>query len=84
MSPVRNENGEYYAMIQNALGTPRANPVAFSELPKNNEIEPLINTSLALEVKLIDGLRFKTQISGEIDNYKKNFITPALSVEKMR
>ncbi|MCR1854387.1 SusC/RagA family TonB-linked outer membrane protein [Parabacteroides distasonis] len=76
MSPVRNENGEYYAMIQNALGTPRANPVAFSELPKNNEIEPLINTSLALEVKLIDGLRFKTQISGEIDNYKKNFYNP--------
>ena len=63
-------------MIQNALGTPRANPVAFSELPKNNEIEPLINTSLALEVKLIDGLRFKTQISGEIDNYKKNFYNP--------
>lgn len=76
MSPVRNEEGEYYAMIQNALGTPRANPVAFSELPKNNEIEPLINTSLALEVKLIDGLKFKTQLSGEIDNYKKNFYNP--------
>lgn len=29
MSPVKDENGEYYAMIQNALGTPRANPVAF-------------------------------------------------------
>lgn len=36
----------------------------------------MINTSLALEVKLIDGLRFKTQISGEIDNYKKNFYNP--------
>lgn len=34
MSPVRNENGEYYAMIQNALGTPRANPVAFSGYTK--------------------------------------------------
>lgn len=76
MSPVKNEQGEYYAMIQNALGTPRANPVAFSELPKNNEIEPLINTSLALEIKLLEGLKFKTQVSGEIDNYKKNFYNP--------
>lgn len=76
MSPVKNEQGEYYAMIQNALGTPRANPVAFSELPKNNETEPLINTSLALEIKLLEGLKFKTQVSGEIDNYKKNFYNP--------
>lgn len=76
LSPVRNEKGEFYAMIQNALGTPRANPVAFSELPKNNETEPLINTSLALEIKLIDGLNLKTQLSGEIDNYKKNFYNP--------
>lgn len=76
MSPVMNEEGEYFAMIQNALGTPRANPVAFSELPKNNEMEPLINTSLALEINIIDGLRFKTQVSGEIDNYKKNFYNP--------
>lgn len=76
LSPVRNEKGEFYAMIQNALGTPRANPVAFSELPKNNETEPLINTSLAVEIKLMSGLNFKSQLSGEIDNYKKNFYNP--------
>ena len=76
MSPVKNEEGEYYAMIQSALGTPRANPAAFSELPKINEIEPLINTSLALEVKLIDGMTLKTQLSGELDSWRKNLYNP--------
>lgn len=76
MSPVFNEKGEYFSMIQNALGTPRANPVAFSDLPKNSTLEPLINTSLAVEVKLIDGLILKTQLSGEIDNERQNFYNP--------
>lgn len=76
MSPVFNEKGEYFSMIQNALGTPRANPVAFSDLPKNSTLEPLINTSLAVEVKLIDGLILKTQLSGEIDNKRQNFYNP--------
>lgn len=76
MSPVKNDQGEYYAMIQNSLGTPRANPVAFSDLPKNSEMEPLVNTSLALEVKLIEGMTLKTQLSGELDSYRKNFYNP--------
>lgn len=76
MSPVKNEEGEYYAMIQSSLGTPRANPVAFSELPKNSVIEPHITTALALEVKLIDGLTLKTQLSGELYSYRKNFYNP--------
>lgn len=76
LSPVKNEDGDYYAMIQNSLGTPRANPVAFSELPKISEIEPLINSSLALEVKLIDGMTLKTQLSGELDSWRKNFYNP--------
>lgn len=76
MSPVKNEDGEYYAMIQSALGTPRANPVAFSELPKNSSIEPLVNTSLALEVKLIEGMTLKTQLSGELDSWRNNFYNP--------
>lgn len=76
MSPVKDENGEYYAMIQNALGTPRANPVAFSDLPKNNVMEPLITSSLALDVKLIDGLKLRTQLSGEIDSWRQNFYNP--------
>lgn len=76
MSPVFNEKGEYFSMIQNALGTPRANPVAFSDLPKNSTLEPLINTSLAVEFKLIDGLILKTQLSGEIDNKRQNFYNP--------
>lgn len=76
LSPVKNEDGEYYAMIQNSLGTPRANPVAFSELPKNSEIEPMINTSLALELKLIDGMTLKTQLSGELDSWRRNFYNP--------
>lgn len=78
MSPVFNEKGEYFSMIQNALGTPRANPKAFSDLPKNSTLEPLINTSLAVEVKLIDGLILKTQLSGEIDNTRQNFYNPRL------
>lgn len=76
MSPVKDDEGNYFSMIQNALGTPRANPVAFCELPKNSVIEPLINTSLALEIKLLDGLKVKTQLSGEIDNWRKNFYNP--------
>ncbi len=78
MSPVRNEEGVYYAMIQNALGTPRANPAAFSDLPKIKSMEPIINSSLALDVKLTDDLKFRTQISGEIDNYRYNFYNPIL------
>lgn len=76
MSPVVNSEGEYYAMIQNALGTPRLSPVAFTELPVNNTMQPIINTSLALDIKLWDGLKFKTQISGEIDNWRQNFYNP--------
>lgn len=78
MSPVMDESGQYFPMMQSAVGTPRANPVAFSELPKNSEIEPLINTSIALEIYLIEGLKFKTQISGEIDSWRKNFYNPRL------
>ena len=76
MSPVKNEDGEYYAMIQNALGTPRANPVAFSDLPKNHVMEPLITSSLALDIKLLDGLKLMTQLSGEIDSWRQNFYNP--------
>lgn len=76
LSPVRDENGDYYAMIQNSLGTPRANPVAFSDLQSIKEMEPLVNLSMALDIKLIDGMNLRTQISGEIDNYKKNFYNP--------
>lgn len=76
MSPVKNEDGEYYAMIQNALGTPRANPVAFSDLPKNHVMEPLITSSLALDIKLLDGLKLRTQLSGEIDSWRQNFYNP--------
>lgn len=76
MSPVVNPEGEYYAMIQNALGTPRLSPVAFTELPVNNTMEPIINTSLALDIKLFDGLKFRTQVSGEIDSWRQNFYNP--------
>ena len=63
-------------MIQNALGTPRANPVAFSDLPKNHVMEPLITSSLALDIKLLDGLKLRTQLSGEIDSWRQNFYNP--------
>lgn len=76
MAPVKDENGNYYAMIQNALGTPRANPAAFSDLPKISSIEPLINSSLALDIKLNSDLKLRTQISGEIDNFRNNFYNP--------
>lgn len=76
MSPVVNPDGEYYAMVQNALGTPRLSPVAFSELPVNKVVEPIVNTSLALEIKLIDGMKFKTQLSGEMDSWRQNFYNP--------
>lgn len=76
MSPVRDQNGNYYAMIQNALGTPRANPAAFSDLPKISVMEPIINSSLALDLKFTESLKFRSQISGEIDNYRYNFYNP--------
>lgn len=76
MSPVRDKDGEYYAMIQNALGTPRANPAAFSDLPRISIIEPLINSSLALDLNFTQDLKFRSQISGEIDNYRYNFYNP--------
>lgn len=76
MSPVVDPNGEYYAMIQNALGTPRLNPVAFTELPVNKVMEPILNLSLALDINLMDGLNLRTQLSGEIDNKRENFYNP--------
>lgn len=76
MSPVRDQNGDYYAMIQNALGTPRANPAAFSDLPKISVMEPIINSSLALDLKFTENLKFRSQISGEIDSYRYNFYNP--------
>lgn len=76
MSPVVDPEGNYYAMIQNALGTPRLSPVAFTELPINKTMEPIINTSLALDIDLFDGLKFRTQVSGEIDNWRQNFYNP--------
>lgn len=76
LSPIRDDDGNYYAMIQNAIGTPRANPVAFSDLPKNNVMEPIITSSMALDIKLLDGLKLRTQLSGEIDSYRQNFYNP--------
>ncbi len=76
MSPVRDADGNYYAMIQNALGTPRANPAAFSDLPRITVIEPLINSSIALDLKFTEDLKFRSQLSGEIDNYRYNFYNP--------
>jgi len=78
IAPIKDDSGEYYPMIVSGVGTPRANPVAFSELPKNKIMQPVMNTSFALEVKLIDGLRFKTQLSGEIETYRRNFYNPKL------
>lgn len=78
ISPIRNEDGQFYPMIQSGVGTPRANPVAFSELPTNKIMQPIINLSLALEVKLMEGLRVKTQASGEIENYRRHFYNPKL------
>lgn len=78
MSPIRDANGQYYVMIQNALGTPRQNPLAFADLQINKTFRPLINSSLAAEYKIIEGLNLKTQISGEIDNYRQNFYNPKL------
>lgn len=82
MSPIKNEDGEYYAMIQNALGTPRANPVAFATLPKIKTMQPLINSSVSLDVDIMDGLRARTQLSGGLDSYRKNRYVPiAISAE---
>lgn len=76
MSPVKDDEGNYYSMIQNALGTPRANPVAFSELPERNSINPLLNSTLSLEFKIFEGLKIKSQISGELNSYRQNFYNP--------
>lgn len=76
MSPIKQENGDYFAMIQNALGTPRANPLAFSDLQINKILEPIVNSSLAVDFQPIKGLTFRTQLSGEIDNYRQNFYNP--------
>ncbi len=78
MSPVKNDNGVYYVMIQNALGTPRANPVAFSELQINKNFKPYLNSSLALNYEIMEGLNIKTQLSGELDHNKVNFYNPIL------
>lgn len=76
LSPITNDEGEYNAMMQNSIGTPRANPVAFSELPSIKQMEPIINLSMALDIKLMEGLKFRTQISGEIDSWRQNFYNP--------
>lgn len=82
MSPIKDQEGEYYAMIQNALGTPRANPVAFATLPKIKTMQPLINSSMSLEVDIMDGLKAKTQLSGGLDSYRRNRYVPiAISAE---
>ena len=79
MSPITNDdNGQYYVMIQNALGTPRANPVAFSELQINKNFRPYLNSSLALNYEIVEGLNIKTQLSGELDHNKVNFYNPIL------
>lgn len=78
MSPIRNNDGAFYVMIQNALGTPRANPVAFSELQINKNFKPYLNSSLALNYEIVDGLNIKTQLSGELDHNKVNFYNPIL------
>lgn len=76
MSPVSDSDGKYYAMIQNALGTPRLNPVAFTKMPINKVMEPIVNLSLALDVNLMEGLNLRTQITGEIDSKRENFYNP--------
>lgn len=82
MSPITNQSGEYYPMIQNALGTPRPNPVAFNTLPKTKTMQPIINSSINLEVDIMDGLKAKTQLSGGMDNYRRNRYVPiAISAE---
>lgn len=83
MSPVKDDDGNYYSMIQNPLGTPRPNPAAFSDLPKTHVMEPIITSSIALDIKLFDGLKLRTQFSGEIDNFRQNYYTPrSISVEE--
>lgn len=76
LSPVRGDNGEYTAMMQNSIGTPRANPAAFAELPSVSQLEPIINVSMALDVKLLEGMTLRTQLSGEIDSWRKKFYNP--------
>jgi TonB-dependent starch-binding outer membrane protein SusC len=76
LAPIRQANGDYYTMLIGVGNTPWANPVAYTELIRSRYMEPVITSSLALDYTILPGLKIKTQISGEIDNWKENFYVP--------
>jgi TonB-linked SusC/RagA family outer membrane protein len=76
LAPIRQPNGDYYTMLIGVGNTPWANPVAYTEMIKSRYVEPVITSSLALDYNIIPGLKIRTQLSGEIDNWKENFYVP--------
>ena len=76
LAPIRQANGDYYTMLIGVGNTPWANPVAYTEMIKSRYMEPVITSSLALDYNIIPGLKIRTQLSGEIDNWKENFYVP--------
>ncbi len=76
LAPIRQANGDYYTMLIGVGNTPWANPVAYTELINSRSMQPVITSSLALDYNIIPGLKIRTQLSGEIDNWKENFYVP--------
>ncbi|HUC79500.1 MAG TPA: SusC/RagA family TonB-linked outer membrane protein, partial [Flavisolibacter sp.] len=76
LAPIRQPNGDYYTMLIGVGNTPWANPVAYTEMIKSRYVEPVITSSLALDYNIIPGLKIRTQLSGEVDNWKENFYVP--------
>ncbi|MBL7758998.1 MAG: SusC/RagA family TonB-linked outer membrane protein, partial [Chitinophagaceae bacterium] len=73
LAPIRQSNGQFYTMLIGVGNTPWANPVAYTELIDNKYVQPVITSSLALEYKILNGLKIRTQIGGELDSWKENF-----------
>lgn len=76
LAPIRQPNGDYYTMLIGVGNTPWANPVAYTEMIKSRYREPVVTSSLALDYTILPGLKLKTQLSGEVDNWKENFYVP--------
>ncbi|MCG2614318.1 TonB-dependent receptor [Terrimonas sp. NA20] len=76
LAPIRQPNGQYYTMLIGVGNTPWANPVAYTEMIDNKYVQPVITSSLALEYRILNGLKVRTQISGELDSWKENFYVP--------
>ena len=76
LAPVKQDNGDYYVMLVGVGNTPWANPKAYTEMIKSRYMEPQLTSSMALEYLVVDGLKIKTQLSGEIDLWKENYYVP--------